>query len=81
MFEPMHGSAPDIAGRGIANPIAILWLVVMMLEFLNQNNAAKALMGAIEAVTAECRALTPDLGGQARTEEFTEAVLEKLALI
>ena len=80
MFEPVHGSAPDIAGKGIANPIAILWSVVMMLEFLNQNDAARALMGAIEAVTEEGRTLTPDLGGQARTEEFTDAVLEKLAL-
>jgi len=81
MFEPVHGSAPDIAGQGIANPIAILWSLVMMLDFFDQNDAANALMNAIEAVTAEGRALTPDLGGQARTEEFTEAVLEKLAVI
>ncbi|MEJ2221623.1 MAG: tartrate dehydrogenase [Desulfobacterales bacterium] len=59
MFEPVHGSAPDIAGKGIANPIAILWSVVMMLDFFNQNDASKALMGASEAVTAEGRALTP----------------------
>lgn len=81
MFEPVHGSAPDIAGQGIANPIAILWSVVMMLEFFNQNEAATSLMEAIEAVTAEGRELTPDLGGRARTEEFSEAVLEKLAVI
>jgi tartrate dehydrogenase/decarboxylase/D-malate dehydrogenase len=78
MFEPVHGSAPDIAGKGIANPIAILWSVVMMLDFFNQNDASKALMGAIEAVTAEGQALTPDLGGQAGTRDLTDAVLEKM---
>jgi tartrate dehydrogenase/decarboxylase/D-malate dehydrogenase len=79
MFEPVHGSAPDIAGKGIANPIAILWSVVMMLDFFKQSDASKALMGAIEAVTAEGQALTPDLGGQAGTREFTDAVLEKIS--
>lgn len=78
MFEPVHGSAPDIAGKGTANPIATLWSVVMMLEFFNQNDASKALMGAIEAVTSEGRALTPDLGGKARTKTFTDAVLAKM---
>jgi len=79
MFEPVHGSAPDIAGKGIANPIATLWSVVMMLDFFNQNDASKALMGAIEAVTAAGQTLTPDLGGQAGTREFTDAVLEKMS--
>jgi tartrate dehydrogenase/decarboxylase/D-malate dehydrogenase len=79
MFEPVHGSAPDIAGKGIANPIAILWSVVMMLDFLNQNDASKALMDGIEAVTSDGKALTPDLGGQAGTTEFTDAVLEKMS--
>jgi len=79
MFEPVHGSAPDIAGKGIANPIAILWSVVMMLDFFNQSDASKALMGAIETVTAEGQALTPDLGGQSGTREFTDAVLEKMS--
>jgi tartrate dehydrogenase/decarboxylase/D-malate dehydrogenase len=79
MFEPVHGSAPDIAGKGIANPIAVLWSVVMMLDFFNQNGAAKALMGAIEAVTAKGQVLTPDLGGKVGTQEFTDAVLEKMA--
>ncbi len=77
MFEPVHGSAPDIAGKGIANPVAILWSVVMMLQFFDQNDAAAELMGAIEAVTAEGQALTPDLGGQAGTTAFTDAVLAK----
>jgi tartrate dehydrogenase/decarboxylase/D-malate dehydrogenase len=78
MFEPVHGSAPDIAGKGIANPIATLWSVVMMLEFLDQADASKKLMGAIEAVTSEKKALTPDLGGKAGTKAFTDAVLEKI---
>ena len=79
MFEPVHGSAPDIAGKGIANPIGVLWSVVMMLEFLGEEYASRTLMNAIEAVTAEGRVLTPDLGGKARTQEFTDAVLTKLA--
>ena len=78
MFEPVHGSAPDIAGRGIANPIATLWSGVMMLDFFNQIGAAEALMNAIEAVTAEGQALTPDLGGKAGTKDFTDAVMEKI---
>jgi len=78
IFEAVHGSAPDIAGKGIANPIAILWSVVMMLDFFNQDDASRALMGAIEAVTAEGQALTPDLGGQAGTTEFTDTVLEEM---
>jgi tartrate dehydrogenase/decarboxylase/D-malate dehydrogenase len=78
MFEPVHGSAPDIAGEGIANPIGTLWSVVMMLEFLGEVDASQRLMGAIEAVTSEGKLLTPDLGGRARTDEFTDAVLGKL---
>ena len=78
MFEPVHGSAPDIAGKGIANPIATLWSVAMLLEFFDENDASKALMGAIEAVTAEGRVLTPDLGGRSGTKDFTDAVLEKI---
>ncbi|MBE9573435.1 MAG: tartrate dehydrogenase [Proteobacteria bacterium] len=79
MFEPVHGSAPDIAGKGIANPIGTLWSVVMMLEFLGEEDASHALISAIESVTAEGKTLTPDLGGQARTQELTDAVLSKLA--
>ncbi|UCF92012.1 MAG: tartrate dehydrogenase [Desulfobacterales bacterium] len=78
MFEPVHGSAPDIAGQGIANPIATLWSAAMMLEFLGEKAAAADLMQAIEAVTAEGEALTPDLGGTARTRELTDAVVDKL---
>ena len=79
MFEPVHGSAPDIAGRGIANPIAMLWSVVMMLADLDEETAADDLMGAIEAVTGEGRVLTADLGGSASTRQFTDAVLAQLS--
>ncbi len=78
MFEPVHGSAPDIAGQGIANPLATFWAGALMLEFLGETEAAKALMAAVEAVTAEGQVLTPDLGGTATTREVTDAVLAKL---
>lgn len=75
MFEPVHGSAPDIAGKGIANPIATLWSAKMMLDFLGEEKAASALMEAIEQVCGAGRKLTPDLGGTATTSEFTDAVI------
>ena len=78
VFEAVHGSAPDIAGRGIANPIATLWSASMMLDFLGEAAAAAALMAAIEAVTAEGKTLTPDLGGKAGTREVVDAVLGRL---
>jgi tartrate dehydrogenase/decarboxylase/D-malate dehydrogenase len=74
MFEPVHGSAPDIAGKGIANPIATLWSAAMMLEHLGELAGSKSLMEALQRVT-EQGILTPDLGGKARTREFTDAVL------
>ena len=77
MFEPVHGSAPDIAGKGIANPIGTLWSAQAMLEFLGEEKAAQSLMGAIEKVTSE-KILTPDLGGKAKTKDFTDAVLARL---
>ncbi len=78
MFEPVHGSAPDIAGKGLANPIACIWTGAMMLDHLGQSEAAQAVVGAIEAVTSEGRVLTPDLGGKANTDEVTQAIMEKL---
>ncbi len=74
MFEPIHGSAFDIMGKGIANPIGTFWSAVMMLEHLGEPAAASRLMAAIETVTADPRTHTPDLGGQARTQDVTEAV-------
>ena len=77
MFEPVHGSAPDIAGQGIANPIGTLWSAQMMLEFLGQQKAAQSLMTAIETVTA-ANCLTADLGGDANTKQFTDMVIDNL---
>ena len=74
MFEPVHGSAPDIAGKGIANPVATLWSVQMMLDFLGQQQAADDLIQAIESVTGN-GILTRDLGGKAGTREVTDQVL------
>jgi tartrate dehydrogenase/decarboxylase/D-malate dehydrogenase len=78
MFEPVHGSAPDIAGQGIANPIATLWSAQMMLDFLGEQRAGNALMEAVERVT-EKGLLTPDLGGDQTTASFTDHVLAELA--
>ena len=75
MFEPVHGSAPDIAGKGIANPIATFWSVVMMLEFIGEEEASERLMTAIESVTGAGETLTPDLGGKAGTTDVTDAVI------
>jgi tartrate dehydrogenase/decarboxylase/D-malate dehydrogenase len=77
MFEPIHGSAFDIAGKGIANPIATFWTASMMLEHLGEAKAAARLMQAIEAVTAR-KLFTPDLGGDARTRDVTRAVIAAL---
>lgn len=79
LFEPVHGSAPDIAGKGIANPIAALWAASMMLDHLGQPEAGQLMMDGIEAVTREGRTLTPDLGGQATTWQVGEAVRAALA--
>jgi tartrate dehydrogenase/decarboxylase/D-malate dehydrogenase len=76
MFEPVHGSAPDIAGRGIANPIAQIWSGAMMLEHLGHPDAAAAIEGAIERVVTDRRLLTRDLGGQASTVELADAIAE-----
>jgi tartrate dehydrogenase/decarboxylase/D-malate dehydrogenase len=77
MFEPIHGSAFDIAGKGVANPVATFWTAVLMLEHLGEAAAARRLMAAIEAVTGR-GVLTPDLGGTATTAEVTAAVCDSL---
>ena len=78
MFEPIHGSAFDIMGKGIANPIGTFWSSVMLLEHLGEPSAAKRLMQAIERVTADQRCHTPDLGGRARTADVTAATIEAI---
>lgn len=79
MFEPIHGSAFDIMGKGLANPVGTFWSAVMMLEHLGEPAAAAKLMRAIEAVTAEPKLHTRDLGGKATTAEVTRAVCERIA--
>ena len=76
MFEPVHGSAPDIAGKGIANPIAQVWTGAMMLEHLGQLDAARAVVLAIERLVKEGKRLTRDLGGTASTREVGQALVE-----
>ena len=78
MFEPIHGSAFDIAGKGIANPIATFWSGSMMLEHLGEKDAAARVMAAIEKVTADPALHTPDLGGKATTRLVTQAVCDAL---
>ncbi len=79
MFEPIHGSAFDIMGSGIANPVGTLWSCVMLLEHLGETGAAASLMAAIEAVTANPALHTRDLGGVATTAQVTESVCASLA--
>jgi tartrate dehydrogenase/decarboxylase/D-malate dehydrogenase len=76
MFEPVHGSAPDIAGKGIANPIGQIWSGAMMLEHLGHPEASTAIEGAIETVLLDSRLRTPDMGGKATTVELGRAILE-----
>ncbi|MHB9032924.1 MAG: tartrate dehydrogenase [Anaerolineae bacterium] len=78
LFEPVHGSAPDIAGKGIANPIAAIWAGAMMLEHLGQVQTADLVLRAIEQVTASGKILTPDLGGTATTREVGDAIRSAL---
>jgi tartrate dehydrogenase/decarboxylase/D-malate dehydrogenase len=78
MFEPIHGSAFDITGKGIANPVAAFWTGVMMLEHLGEKGAAIRLMRAIERVTSDPNLHTPDLGGTATTTQVTDAVCKAL---
>ncbi len=78
MFEPIHGSAFDITGKGIANPVGTFWTATMMLEHLGQKPAADRLMRAVERVTADPGLHTPDLGGKATTRVVTDAVIASI---
>jgi isocitrate dehydrogenase (NAD+) len=78
VFEAVHGSAPSIAGRGIANPTALMQTAVLMLKHIDEREAAERIQAALEKILAEGKVLTRDLGGQASTTEFTEAVIHAL---
>jgi len=79
LFEPVHGSAPDIAGKGIANPVAAVWTAALMLDHLGEEKAAAELEAAIESVLVDPKARTRDLGGTADTRGCGEAILKALA--
>ena len=78
MFEPIHGSAFDITGKGVANPVGTFWSATMMLEHMGETAAAQRLMRAIERVTGDPALHTPDLGGQATTRIVTDAMIETI---
>ncbi len=78
MFEPIHGSAPDIAGLNCANPLATIWSASQLLDFLGYRKWAEKLILAIEEVLTEKTVLTPDLGGSAKTSEVGDAILKKI---
>lgn len=81
MFEAVHGSAPDIAGKGIANPTAFLWSACMMLDHLGKQEVAARIRRAVDAVLADGSCMTPDLGGHATTAAYRDAIIAKLVLL
>ncbi|MHA6260928.1 tartrate dehydrogenase [Sporosarcina sp. CAU 1771] len=78
MFEPVHGSAPDIAGKGMANPIAQIWSAALMLDHLGREDLGAKIVTAIEEVLAEGKVKTPDIGGTSTTSEMGQAIIEKI---
>ena len=78
MFEPIHGSAPDIMGKGIANPIGAIWAGAMMLDHLGHRALHDKVVGAIERVIASGKNRTPDLGGSAKTKEIADAIAAEI---
>jgi tartrate dehydrogenase/decarboxylase/D-malate dehydrogenase len=79
MFEPVHGSAPDIAGKGIANPLAAIWSVSQMLAHLDNESWSEKVLNAIENVMIDGKVLTCDMGGNATTSEVGDAIVSKLS--
>jgi isocitrate dehydrogenase (NAD+) len=79
LFEAVHGTAPDIAGKGLANPTALLMSAIMMLDYLNEQKTAMRVDAALQKVYHEGKSLTRDLGGRASTKQFTEAVIQGLS--
>ena len=78
MFEAVHGSAPDIAGQGIANPTAFLWSACMLLEHIGKNDVAAKIRKAVDLVLEDGSVLTPDIGGTATTIEYEKAIIAHL---
>jgi isocitrate dehydrogenase (NAD+) len=78
IFEAVHGSAPDIAGQNLANPIALIRSAILMLEYIGENKAAAKIHKAICAVLNKGKKLTRDLGGTATTTEITQAIIDEL---
>src|SRR5438046_5838317 len=78
MFEPIHGSAPDIAGKGIANPIGAIWAGAMMLDHLGHRDVHDRILGAVERVVGGGKIRTPDLGGKATTKELADAIVGEI---
>ncbi len=78
LFEPVHGSAPDIAGKGVANPMAAILSAKMMLDYLGEDRWAECVENAVVTVLTERKHLTPDLGGNSTTHEVTEAIIDAL---
>ena len=81
MFEPVHGSAPDIAGKKIANPVAQIWSGAMMLDHLGHKEAARAVEDAIFKVLARRDPLTPDIGGKAGTHDMGKAIAAEVSAV
>jgi len=79
IFEAVHGSAPDIAGKGIANPLALMLSAAMMLDHVGHQDKARRLRAAIDQVLCEDKVRTGDLGGKATTREFTQAIIKRIA--
>ncbi len=79
MFEPVHGSAPDITGQGIANPTGAIWAGAMMLDYLGETEAAASVMAGLETVLGERQVRTVDLGGSATTDEFAGMVAARVS--
>jgi isocitrate dehydrogenase (NAD+) len=78
MFEAVHGTAPDMAGKGLANPTALLLSAIMMLDHLGERSAARRIEAALEKVYKEAKHTTQDVGGKAGTNEFSDAVVSAL---
>ena len=78
LFEPVHGSAPDITGKGIANPIGQIWAGAMMLDHLGESEASSSIVNSIETVLKDKKNRTPDLGGTSNTENCTNSIISEL---